>query len=148
MNLQPRVHTRTQRGFTLLEAVIAIAIFAMGATALFGWVNTNLITLNRVDQINQRVSAVESAVEFMSRIDPITQPSGKAQLGQLVIEWETHPAEYRSDVLDEQNQRTINEASLHRASVSVYRDQHLLNNFELTLLGMRQVRDMSDVIFN
>lgn len=148
MNIQHRIKSRSQSGFTLLEAVIAIAIFAMGATALFAWVNTNLITLNRVDEINQRVSAVESAVEFMSRVDPITQPTGKVQLGQLLIEWETQSLEYRGDVLDEQNQRTINEASLHRASVSVYRDQRLLNNFDLTLLGMRQVRDMSDVIFN
>jgi general secretion pathway protein I len=138
----------TQRGFTLLEAVIAISIFAMSATALYSWVNTNLITLARVDHVNQRVSAVESAVEFVSNLDPTSQPKGNVRLGQLYIEWTIEPLAYSADVLDEQNQRTINQASLHLAKVGVYQNERLLENFELTLLGVRKVRDMSDVIFN
>ena len=43
------------RGFTLLEAIVAMVIFSMGAFALYGWLSTNTITLQRI--IDRRQAA-------------------------------------------------------------------------------------------
>jgi general secretion pathway protein I len=139
---------RTQRAFTLLEAVIALAIFAMGATALYGWVNSNLFTLSRADQITQRASAVESAIEYMSMVDPELQPQGETLIGSLRISWRTAPPTYSADVLDEQNQKTINRASIYPATIVLMRDGKTFYQFEMSLLGVKKVRDINDVIFN
>lgn len=136
------------RGFTLLEAVIALAIFAMGATALYGWINTNLITLARADQITQRSSAVESAIEYMSTVDPELQAEGADEIGNLQIKWQTSAPLFRSDVLDEQNQKTINQASLYPAIITLSRDGKTFYQFQMSLLGIKKVRNLDEVIFN
>ncbi|MEN0037217.1 MAG: prepilin-type N-terminal cleavage/methylation domain-containing protein [Cellvibrio sp.] len=139
---------KKQFAFTLLEAVIALAIFAMGATALYGWINTNLITLARVDQINQRSSSVESAIEFMSMIDPEVRAEGSDQIGDLQIRWQTSTPLYKGDVLDEQNQKTINQATIYPATVILIRNGKTIYQFQMSLLGVKKVRDLNDVIFN
>lgn len=134
-------------GFTLLEAIVAMVIFAAGATALYGWVNANLITLNRVDSIHKRAAATESAIEFLSTLDPISQPNGDARVGSLEIRWTSTATEYKSDVLDEQGQKSINEAQLYRVHAVISRDGEIINEVNVNLLGLRKVRDSSDVIF-
>jgi len=32
------------QGFTLLEAIVAMVVFSLGAFALYGWLSTNMIT--------------------------------------------------------------------------------------------------------
>lgn len=137
-----------QLGFTLLEAVVALAIFAMGATALYGWINTNLITLSRADQIIQRASAIESAIEFMGMVDPENQPQGATELGTLHIQWETTPPLYVSDVLDEQNQKTINQAAIYPVTVIVSNGDKRPFQFQMSLIGVKKVRTLNEIIFD
>jgi general secretion pathway protein I len=139
---------KIQKGFTLLEAVVAMAIFAIGATALYAWVNTNLITLARADQITQRSSAVESAVEFMAMVDPETQPKGATELGDLRIQWQVETPLYTGDALDEQNQRTINQAAIYPATITVFANKKQIYEFQMSLLGVKKVRNLDDIIFN
>ena len=139
---------KSQKGFTLLEAVVAMAIFAIGATALYAWVNTNLITLARADQITQRSSAVESAVEFMAMVDPETQPKGETELGDLRIQWQTEAPLYTGDALDEQNQKTINQAAIYPANIILFTGNKQIYEFQMSLLGVKKVRNFDDVIFN
>ena len=142
------MHRGRPKGFTLLEAVIAIAIFSMGAIAIYSWVNANLITLSRVDHINTRSSAIQSALDFMSTVDSEKMPQGRVQLGGLRVDWVSHPAGYQSDVLDEQGYKTINQAALLVGKVSLYEHDELIHEFEMPLLSVKKVRDISDVIFD
>lgn len=134
------------KGFTLLEAVIAIAIFSMGATALFSLVNANLITLARVDAVSDRAAAIESAVDFMGTVDPVAMPQGRVQVGELTVVWQMADTAYQRPVLDEQNTATDNRASLMNADVSVYRQQQMIAEFQLTLLAVQRVTG-ADALF-
>ena len=137
-----------QSGFTLLEAVVAMAIFAIGATAMYAWVNTNLITLARADQITQRSSAVESAIEYMAMVDPEIRPKGSTMLGDLEIQWQTEAPLYSGDVLDEQNQKTINKAAIYPATITLFSGKQQIYQFQMSLIGVKKVRNLEDVIFN
>ncbi len=139
--------SRFQHGFTLLEAVIALAIFAMGATALYAWLNTNLIALARIDAANQRHLAMLSATDFISKINPSELPEGDVQLNHLRIIWRPQETLAQADVLDDQGNKTINHATLILLDVWVYEDDQLLKQFMITSLGMKKVREVGDVLF-
>jgi general secretion pathway protein I len=83
-------HSR-QRGFSLLEAVVAMVLISGAGYALFGWINSNIMALNRIHETNARSEATQNILEYMNGINPMLKPEGSASLGQYKIRWESRP---------------------------------------------------------
>jgi general secretion pathway protein I len=81
----------TQSGFSLLEAIVAMVLVATVGMALFAWVNTNLLTLGRVRDVNQRSAASNNILEYMHSVNPMAAPQGQATLGSYRIRWSAKP---------------------------------------------------------
>ena len=71
---------RAARGFTLLEAIIALVVFSMGAMALYGWLSTNIITLNRIKERQQ----VEASAHVGAEIAADGLLAGPARRASLI----------------------------------------------------------------
>lgn len=144
------VSSALQRGFTLLEAIIAIAVLAVGASGLYAWVNTNLKTLQRVDVVTERASLITSATELMQAIDPYEQPEGRVMLGESTISWRTAKPAYEASMRTRDGAVGVNGMGLVRATVEIHSgdSDRLVAQFEMWLLGVRQTRDVADAIFN
>ena len=138
----------TQGGFTLLEAIVALTILAGGATALYAWVNTNLITLQRVDAVSRTAHLVRSAAEYVAAIDPLRQPEGQESLGDATLYWRIGPAEYQAPAIGDEGYLSINDVSLMRAEVRIVREQLPVAEFSMWVLGVREARSLQDVLFN
>jgi general secretion pathway protein I len=82
---------RKQRGFTLIEAIVALVLIATTGMALFSWLNSNLITLNRVQDSNTENAATLNALEYMHTINPMLTPEGQADLGAYQLSWKAEP---------------------------------------------------------
>ena len=78
---------RAQLGFTLIEAIVALVLIASTGMALFGWINSKLITLNRVQEANAQSAATASALDYMSTVNPMLSPQGEATLGAYRLSW-------------------------------------------------------------
>jgi general secretion pathway protein I len=76
-----------QQGFTLIEAIVALVLIGTTGMALFGWINTNIITLNRIQEMNLESSATVNALEFMNSVNPMLTPQGQADLGSCRLTW-------------------------------------------------------------
>jgi len=76
-----------QHGFTLIEAIVALVLIATTGMALFSWINSSITTLNRVQEINAESVVTVNALEYMSNINPMTTPEGKANLGSCTVSW-------------------------------------------------------------
>ena len=76
-----------QQGFTLIEAIVALVLIGTTGMALFGWINTNIITLNRIQEMNIESSATVNTLEFMSSVNPMLTPQGQADLGSCRLTW-------------------------------------------------------------
>jgi general secretion pathway protein I len=75
----------TQKGFGLLESIVALTILASTGMALFAWINQNLETASRLKQRDQEARLQLSALELIENINPMSRSEGKVEQPQL--EW-------------------------------------------------------------
>ena len=80
--------SRRRGGFSLLETVVAMAVFAAAGSALFALFNTNLIALARVEDTSTQVAAVRSALARLSAVNPAVRQAGRFNVGDHDITWE------------------------------------------------------------
>lgn len=136
-----------QRGFTLLEAIVALSVLAMAAMALYGWLNSSLILLKRVDDVYQSVEAVESALEWVGTLDPFQQPQGEQEMAGALLSWRFVPLGAANMAMDMHGNRSVNDAQLFTAYITISRDGEQLASFELVRLGLQQKRSVEELIF-
>jgi general secretion pathway protein I len=76
-----------QRGFTLLEAIVALVLLTTAGLALFSWINAGFDSLQRIERANRLAAAEINALEFMRNINVMDKPEGRASLGNVEMRW-------------------------------------------------------------
>lgn len=143
----PRAFSRPIRsaakaaGFTLLEAIVALVVFSMGAFALYGWLSTNIITLERIRDRQEVEAAMHSALDMVRRTNPMEIPAGQRRAGNLMVSWTSAPLEDPKPNVDQWGSPGIFSVGLYEANVRVLRDGEELKVFKVRQVGWKQVRD-------
>ena len=75
-------------GFTLLEAIVAMTVFATSALGLYSWINSMVIGTARFDEIVVETTDVDNAVDYLATLNPMDRPSGTHQMGAVTLSWE------------------------------------------------------------
>ena len=134
---------RKQSGFTLLEAIVSLVLIASTGMALFSWVNSNIITLNRVQTSNAENAATLNAIEYMHSINPMTTPQGQADLGSSRLSWQ---AEATTDPLDGASYPagiSLYQLAMYLTKITVQKsDGQFWFAFSLQQVGYEKVRDI------
>ena len=133
---------RAVAGFTLLEAIVAMVIFSMGAFALYGWLSTNTITLQRIHHRRQIAELRTSALEVMRLVNPMLEPSGQREVADLQVSWSAKPVAPPRASVTQVGLPNIFQVGLYEADVRVLQGGQARDGFTLRLLGYRQVRSM------
>lgn len=128
------------RGFTLLEAIVALVIFSLGAFSLYGWLDVNLRTLGRIEAGREALSSGQSALDLLRRVNPMEEPSGRREVAGLVVEWLAEPLMEPTDGLGRLGSPTLYEIGLYRMDVRVSMDGRPVQVFSVRQVGWRQVR--------
>lgn len=84
--------TRT-RGFTLMEIVVALSLLATSGLVLFAWIQQNLETARRIQEAQARAQLQLEGSSWLSLINPIVEPQGERQQGNLRLDWTSTPLE-------------------------------------------------------
>lgn len=133
---------RREAGFSLLEAIVALVIFTMGALALYGWLGSNLITLDRVNQRQQANALAASALEVVRRVNPMATPTGRRVFDEVEISWKATPVEPPRPAVTQIGQPNLFEVGLYTLAVEIRRDGALVDSLEVRQVGHRQARQM------
>lgn len=79
----------TQAGFSLLEAIVALAIIGMALVPLLGFVAQSLDSVYRAADAQLRATVLANAVDAMSGVNPMQDPRGEIDLGGPRVRWQS-----------------------------------------------------------
>ena len=127
-------------GFTLLEAVVAMAIFAAAGMALYALFNTNLTSLGRAQDVTAQLPTVYRAMEYLSAIDPAQQPTGQIELDGYAVTWSSRLMEPVRESQTAQGFRGYHELGLYEVTFDMNRLDEVIASHQLRVISQRQVR--------
>ncbi|MET0808637.1 MAG: prepilin-type N-terminal cleavage/methylation domain-containing protein [Pseudoxanthomonas sp.] len=142
---RPPPFRRAASGFTLLEAIVALVVFSLGAFALYGWLSTNVITLYRIRDRQQVEAAMHSSLDMIRRTNPMEVPGGKRQLNGLEVNWISTLVEPAKPNVDQSGTPAIFVVGLYETHVRVSRGGRELRDFRVRQVGWKQVRTVDDM---
>lgn len=136
-----KIPSQAQRGFTLIEAIVALVLVATTGIALFTWVNSNIITLNRVQEINAENTATLNIVEYMHNINPMISPQGKTKLGAYRLSWTSTAITEPRDGANYPLGISLYQMALYQTKIAVQKpDGQYWFSLDLQQVGYKKVR--------
>lgn len=134
---------KSQRGFTLMEAIVALVLISATGMALFGWINSSLGSLARLRDADARAEATVNALEYMNSVNPMLIPEGRADLGAYRIRWRAAAATAAQDGANYPQGISLYQLALYDTAIRVEKMDGS-PWFELTLrqVGFKKVREL------
>ena len=133
-----------QRGFTLLEAIVALTVFSICALALYGWLAVNVNALVRVEARNAAVRDGRTALAILETVNPMAEPRGERALpGDLTVRWTSREVE-RKPGKGPSGAPLIFDVGLYALEVSIVRDARIVDRFEVRRAGWVTTRSLQD----
>lgn len=80
-------HWRSQAGFGLLEAIVALVLISSAGLALFTWINQSLQTASRIEQREREARLKLDALALMQPVNPSLQAEGKVTQAGIELSW-------------------------------------------------------------
>lgn len=129
-------------GFTLLEAVVALALVAVAAMPLYAFFSRTLDGLYRAAAVNRESEGSLSAIAFLSGLNPMERPSGETELGSLRIRWTSQELVAATDIVAYPRGLGIHQAALYEVTAELLDGTRLRTTVTLRLVGHKRVREM------
>lgn len=131
---------RHGRGFTLLEAAVALAIFATVGMVLYGLYNTNLVALVRVQDSARQIPVVRHAVEYLSTVNPVEQQEGEFSFDAFDIRWQATLVEPKRKGQNAFGYAGYYDIGLYDVQFDVSEGERAVGSWRLRLVGYEDVR--------
>jgi general secretion pathway protein I len=131
---------RKQRGFTLLEAMVALVIFSLAAMGIYGWVNANLISLNRLADLAANEQVLNSAVERLEIVNMSEETEGAFNVDDYNVQWRADLVEPWHNGVTAAGAITIYDLALYEVKLIFIKDGRERGHFSYRNTVYKQVR--------
>lgn len=135
--MKSKVHAR---GFSLLEAVVALAILAAAGMALFAAMTQSVQMVGRAERARDADLALRNSLAWVELVNPMDEPTGERDVGAYLLRWRAEPLEAPRDGTTGYLQPGLYQVGLYRMTLELWRDGTLERQVELNRAGYRQVR--------
>ena len=126
---------------------MALAIFSAGAMALYGLFNTNLIALNRVEDITRLIPVARHSLEVLSSVNPWEQAAGEFEYDGLNITWSARLLEPVRHGQNTIGMMTAYDLGLYEVEFEVSEGGRRLDTWRTRLVGYANLRGFDQEIF-
>ncbi len=120
-----------------------MVLIATSGMALFSWINSNIITLNRIQEINAVNAATANALEYVNTINPMSTPQGKTELGAYQLDWNATASTETRDGADYPYSISLFQLNLYQTKVTLKKPGgQVWFTFEVQQVGYKRVREL------
>lgn len=131
---------RRSDGFTLLEAIVALAILAAAGLAMFAAMTQSMQMLRRAQEARAVDGALRNALAIAERIDPMERSTGEQDLGAYRLRWRAMPVEPLRDNTTGYLEPGYYRVGLYDLRLELWRDGAIARSVDVRRSAWRQVR--------
>ena len=135
----PQAKHRRGGGFSLLEAVVALGIFATAGMALYAMYNTNITSLFRVQDVAGQMTVVRHVAEYLSTVNPSAQQQGELTFDGYSIRWQATLVEPVRPGLTVLGGATDFDVGLYDVQFDIVEDERPVGSWQMRLIGYENV---------
>jgi general secretion pathway protein I len=130
-----------QAGFSLLEAIIAIAILAGALIPIYAAISTSLQGAQRLGDINLGSEIGLNALEALDVVNPMATPEGEIDFGLYRMKWLAKPLAPAIDQAGYPRGIGLYQIGFFEMSVDLIgRDGTIINAFQVRKVGWKLIR--------
>ena len=130
-----RALPRVQHGFSLLEAIVAMTIMATCLMALYAWLSSSTLAINRVRANASALTDARVAKAIIETVNPMSEGKGSRLLAPLEIRWEARPISELRLGMSPAGSATPFDFRLYELDVRVLRDGQMVREFRMRKAG-------------
>lgn len=134
---------RHARGFTLLEAIIAMVVMATSLLALYSWLSSSTFAINRVQVQSKALDDARAGLAMIETINPMREPSGERSVPPLTIRWNATPITARTTGQSRIGMATQFDFMLYDIAVEVLRENRSVREFSVRKTGWEVSRPIN-----
>lgn len=138
-----RLHFSPMSGFTLVEAMVALVIFSLAAMGIYSWINTNLISLNRLAVVAESEFVVNSAVERLQLIDLRQETEGSFNVAGYQVEWRAELVEPWRQGKTPQGAVGLYDFGLYDIHLELFKNSRVQGSFQYRQTAWFKARELN-----
>ncbi len=131
---------QSERGFSVLEAIAAIALIAVAFLPLLALQSQLARTALSIERAERVVTARKSALALLRVTNPAQKPTGSEQVGEATLYWTAEPVGETRPVRDQSGGESRFVAQLYKVEARLSFADGQENTFEVDVIGWRAVR--------
>ncbi len=134
---------RRQRGFSLLEAIVAMVLIATLGASLFSWLASSQASLYRVNNARLEQTARLNILEYCKALNPMVEQTGEHDFGAYRIRWTSEPLAPLQDGVGSSGGRGNYLFALYRLQIQAFQPATRTSWFAMDLrqVGYKKIRD-------
>jgi general secretion pathway protein I len=133
-----------QRGFSLLEAIVALTILATSGVALFGWFSVTYDGLEKVEVVQSRHRLMENLQVFFSTVNIQEEGSHRMSVNGYEVDWRATLVEPEQIGRAAGGAMSNFDLGLYDVEITISQDAKNLGIYHTRLAGYRKVRNINN----